>query len=341
MIDTRDSFIDFLRFIGLSLIIFAHVDPPAALFQLRNFDVPLMVLVSAMAFGLSFRPGTPYGQYVWSRMKRLAFPAWIFLTGYFAVLLWIEPNHPSLAPRTVLESYALIGGIGYVWIIRIFLFIALAAPFIYRFHQSTGSNIRYLAVLLAVYLTYELCRYVTLPYLKEGVWHWVSLVVYFLIPYSVLFALGLRLSSLGRGGHWALLFGALVTFVVLGAYLYMQTGDVVATQQYKYPPSAYYFSYALVACMVLCIMGGYLWQVVEKVRPLRATVLFIARNSLWVYLWHIPFAEHVEAHFVLKYVVVYMLAVIITVWQSYAVKGLLTELQAVRVRNNVKAILTG
>lgn len=341
MVDTRDSFIDFLRFVGLSLIIFAHVDPPAALFQVRNFDVPLMVLVSAMAFGLSFRPGTPYGQYVWSRVKRLAFPAWIFLTGYFVVLLWAEPNHSSLAPRTVFESYALVGGIGYVWIIRIFLFIALAAPFIYRFHQFTGSNVRYMGILLGTYLAYELCRYITLPYLEEGIWRWVSLVVYFLVPYSVLFALGLRISSLSRAGHWALLFVALATFAAIAAYLYIQTGGIVATQQYKYPPSAYYFSYALVACMALWIMGRYLWQVAEKVRPLRATVLFIARNSLWVYLWHIPFAEHMEAHFAVKYAVVYTLAVIITVWQSYAVKGLLTQLQAVHVRNNVKAILTG
>ncbi len=46
----RDTRIDFLRFVGLIMIIFAHVNPPAVLFQLRNFDVPLMVLISGVSF---------------------------------------------------------------------------------------------------------------------------------------------------------------------------------------------------------------------------------------------------------------------------------------------------
>ncbi|SFK21637.1 hypothetical protein SAMN04488079_106193 [Methylophaga sulfidovorans] len=46
----RDHRIDLLRFIGLSMIIFAHVGPPSILFQLRNFDVPLMVLISGMSY---------------------------------------------------------------------------------------------------------------------------------------------------------------------------------------------------------------------------------------------------------------------------------------------------
>ena len=46
----REDRIDFLRFIGLSMVIFAHVGPPKLLFQLRNFDVPLLVIISGMAF---------------------------------------------------------------------------------------------------------------------------------------------------------------------------------------------------------------------------------------------------------------------------------------------------
>lgn len=47
----RDLHIDFLRFIGISLIILAHVEAPSGITQFRCFDVPLMVFVS----GLSFR----------------------------------------------------------------------------------------------------------------------------------------------------------------------------------------------------------------------------------------------------------------------------------------------
>lgn len=36
----RDPAVDLLRFIGISMIFLAHIGPPAALFQLRSFDVP-------------------------------------------------------------------------------------------------------------------------------------------------------------------------------------------------------------------------------------------------------------------------------------------------------------
>lgn len=39
----RDLYIDFLRFIGISLIILAHVEAPSGITQFRSFDVPLMV----------------------------------------------------------------------------------------------------------------------------------------------------------------------------------------------------------------------------------------------------------------------------------------------------------
>ena len=44
----RDISIDLLRFVGLSCIIFAHIDAPFVLNQLRCFDVPLMLFVSGL-----------------------------------------------------------------------------------------------------------------------------------------------------------------------------------------------------------------------------------------------------------------------------------------------------
>ena len=45
----RDPAVDLLRFIGISMIFLAHIGPPAALFQLRSFDVPLMIFVSGLS----------------------------------------------------------------------------------------------------------------------------------------------------------------------------------------------------------------------------------------------------------------------------------------------------
>ena len=74
----RMEYIDFLKFIGLTCIIIAHVNPPEWLFFLRNFDVPLMVVVSAILGQKSFqkqkRKNSHYIEFYMNRIKRLVFP---------------------------------------------------------------------------------------------------------------------------------------------------------------------------------------------------------------------------------------------------------------------------
>ncbi|MFQ3221147.1 MAG: fucose 4-O-acetylase-like acetyltransferase, partial [Paraglaciecola sp.] len=105
------------------MIIFAHIGSYGVLFQIRNFDVPLMVLVSGMSFGLSYKTNEEYFNYLWKRVKRLIFPVWIFLTVYFVSLLMLDPQSLDLDLKTVITSYLLIGGIGYVWIIKVFILV--------------------------------------------------------------------------------------------------------------------------------------------------------------------------------------------------------------------------
>ncbi len=42
----RNVVVDLMRFLGIALIILAHVEPPNIIFQARTFDVPMMVFVS-------------------------------------------------------------------------------------------------------------------------------------------------------------------------------------------------------------------------------------------------------------------------------------------------------
>ncbi|MDY7013155.1 MAG: hypothetical protein SVX43_06045 [Cyanobacteriota bacterium] len=46
----RDIRLDVLKTIGIILIILAHTNPPIWIHQIRNFDVPLMVLLSGTLF---------------------------------------------------------------------------------------------------------------------------------------------------------------------------------------------------------------------------------------------------------------------------------------------------
>lgn len=80
----RDLYIDFLRFIGISLIILAHVEAPSGITQFRSFDVPLMVFVSGLSFSTK---GGGFWKYVWKRVKRLCIPVYLFLTILFTAVI--------------------------------------------------------------------------------------------------------------------------------------------------------------------------------------------------------------------------------------------------------------
>lgn len=80
----RDISIDLLRFVGLSCIIFAHINAPFVLNQLRCFDVPLMLFVSGLTcFGKSI---PDYFYYMLNRAKRLLIPTWSFLFIWFVAV---------------------------------------------------------------------------------------------------------------------------------------------------------------------------------------------------------------------------------------------------------------
>lgn len=144
----RDLRIDFLRFFGLSLIILAHVSPPPVIFQMRNFDVPLMVILSGMSFAVAGMKGS-YLDYVMSRFRRLVIPVWVFLSIFFSVMFFLGFKHEL---STVLLSFGLISGIGYVWIIRIFFIMALLAPILAKLDGSIRSNNQFLVVVLLLFV---------------------------------------------------------------------------------------------------------------------------------------------------------------------------------------------
>lgn len=65
--------IDLLKCIGLFCIILAHVSPPKILFQIRNFDVVLMIIVSSFLFFYK-NNNQNYKSYLYKRFKRLIIP---------------------------------------------------------------------------------------------------------------------------------------------------------------------------------------------------------------------------------------------------------------------------
>ena len=343
----RDIRIDFLRFLGLSLIVLAHVDPPTWLAQLRNFDVTLMVVVSGLAFTQSKKIESYLG-YLWKRIKRLLFPTWLFLSFYFLVNIGLSRLGKTAlpSPKTLLDSYLLTDGIGYIWIIRVFLLVAIAAPFISILNQKVKDNRVYFSILIFAYLLYELLLFLTLPYTANPWGEFASLFIYYGIAFSLVFAIGIRLPQLRKNACFVLTGFFLLIYTALGTAQFIKLGEIVLTQQYKYPPSAYYLSYALGMTILAYIIANKGVAIIGKFKKLEFWILFIAQNSMWIYLWHIPIVKFFESdsnfNFSIEYFVTYSGATLITFFQVFVVKNmLLPTMKQEALKKNLAVLLTG
>lgn len=270
------------------MVIFAHVNPPDLLFQLRDFDVPLMVIVSALSFGLSYSYQQSYKSYLWKRIKRLVLPVWIFLSIYFSAEYLVFPESLELNLQTILSSYMLASGIGYVWIIRVFLLVALFSPFIFRMHINTDSNLRYFGFWSSVILIYELLRCFLLPTLSGWVGELIVYTLFYAIPFCFIFAVGLRMLEMTPGDVKKLALSGLIVLVLSEVVLFMSTGSFQYTFNYKYPPSVFYIAYSFVVSCVLWLNASRLLAFVSKIRFKKFLHLFqVIRSGYTFGIFHL------------------------------------------------------
>ncbi len=339
----RNYKIDLLRFVGLFMIILAHISPPSLLFQLRNFDVVLMVFISGASFKISYkRNKNGYWQYVWKRIKRLVFPVWIFLTFLFAVYHFILGE--DISSYKILTSYTFISGIGFVWIIRVFLLVALAAPFLFLIDEKFKSNIYFFIFLVIVFTCYEILQFNTYSYFQtNSILKLLSSVIFYLIPFSIIYLLGIRVNSLTKKqiNLLCLLFGLI--FISLGFYFYKSEGYLVSTQAYKYPVSIYYLSYALMISFVLWSYGDVIWDRLGF--QIKNFVLFVSKNSIWIYLWHIPFIhviKSIELNFLIEYCMVIALSTsMVFIQVTFLEKIIISKLTDKQLIKNLRGLFTG
>lgn len=137
----REAYIDILKVIGLAFIILAHVDfKNPMIMQTRSFDVPLMCILSGVLAVGSYDKEKSIVRYIIKRINRLVIPTWIFLTVYFFVYFFaVKVFNGDFYPiKAVIGSYLLTDGIGYVWIIRVYLICAIITPFIMKALSKYG-----------------------------------------------------------------------------------------------------------------------------------------------------------------------------------------------------------
>ena len=279
----RIGYIDFLKFIGLTGIIIAHTGPPNWVFMLRNFDVPLMVILSSILASRSFAKysetrSSAIDYYV-SRIKRLVIPTWIFLVFYFSYSFVVTGQRAST--KYYVDSFLLTRyGIGYVWIILIYLYSAMLTPIFARLKLSRKGFI----IVCATYILYEIAYFYKLGLNGSGfIKDFIDTTFYYIIPYGVLTYLGYNYFKMKNRTKLIIALVSFIVFISLAVYYQSALGSFQLVQIAKYPPRIYYLGYGIGCSFALLILCKKKHLKLYENRVIR----FISSHSMWIYLWHI------------------------------------------------------
>lgn len=280
---------DLLKAIAMVCIMAAHAGFPTPIHALRNFDVPLLVLISGALFQYGFEAKSIcVTAYIRHRIERLLVPTWIFLVCLFlsgGMLAYFTGREIPFSPVTLQDSFLLLlrDGIGYIWIIRVFLLVAAAAPLLLMGKRRAGTRLFALSLIL-IYGLYEVLfsRFggFEIPLWDDLMREWL----FYLLPYGCVFGLGMMLREMKR--KEVLVTSLVFAFLFFACFVRLlrpEAAGMLTAQDFKYPPRLYYLSYGISASLLLYFLTDS-W--VSAGKWYDRAVLFLSRRSLRIYLWH-------------------------------------------------------
>lgn len=134
--------IDYLRCIGLLLIIASHVFGVVNSIEDLLFGCNVAIMIFVSGYCSTSISKMSIIDYYRKRGKRLIIDSWKFFIIYFLLILIISLVMKSKFPYTlkqIIMTFLFLDGIGFTWIINIFIIIALIMPFIIYFEKSITS----------------------------------------------------------------------------------------------------------------------------------------------------------------------------------------------------------
>lgn len=277
----RDLTIDVLRFIGISLIILAHIlGPGSLLFQIRSFDVPLMVFVSGLAN--SGKTMQNYWAYLKRRLPRLVIPVWLFYTFYFLIeYIGYRAGIVSsfLETKQIVNTFLCIEGYG--WIIRVFVLIMLVTPFISLLEEKVSDRVFAIISIALISLhaiLFPFYHAFSRPGLVQQI---MDLTIPYLLGYVPAYMIGIMMR---KASVWSKLILGVSFLCVLGICCSLQitNNGGFDIETFKWPPQLPFICYGVgVSCL--------LWALKKPLVLLSKwnVVVFIGQNTIWIYLWHI------------------------------------------------------
>jgi len=264
-----------------------------------------MVILSALLAEKSYRKYKNKGftsvrEYYFSRIKRLVIPTWIFLTVYFLLFALFSGKLHSV--KYYIASYCLTRyGIGYVWVILIYLYSAMLVPLF----SNMMISIKSVLLIAVLFLLYEVAFYFQIGTANK----FIDTTFYYIVPYGLLTFLGYNYNKTNPKLRWLIIISSLLIFALFFSYYWVVTGSPQSVQIAKYPPRAYYLSYGIMWSFALIwFCEKYNFKIYAH--PM---IKFISTHSMWIYLWHIMAlsvysALNLPEIWILKLIVVYTLA---------------------------------
>lgn len=280
----RDYKIDLLRLVGILLITLAHVNPTEIVFQLRNFDVVLLVILSGSSFSGIGNLGVL--NYFSNRFTRLILSTWFFVTLYFLIN---KIYYFSLKPinfNTYIESLMLYRGMGYIWVVKVFFICSIIGPYCLKIIDRFHGTRKFYVYLFSFLFSEFLIVFMT----KIG----INLSFTFLsfpLPYILCFCLGNELKKRQFNLKISFVLPAVLVFIIFIFYYYFKIGGFVFTQLFKYPPRIYFISYSLIGSFFV------IWLVNQiNLGKLEAffkisLIRIISNNTIWFYFIHVFFVD--------------------------------------------------
>lgn len=315
----REVSLDILKCIGMLLIILAHCSAPTFIDEIRNFDVVLLVILSGIVAVKSYERSKSGFKYIKKRLIRLIIPTYIFLTVLFLlerIVCIFNPIFP-MDKDTIFSSYALTNGIGYVWIIRVYLLCAISVVILMNIKKYQKI------IIISLFIIYEILYYTignANPFLEYD--------VYYLIPYGLLCVyIGMQAKNWNNKNLLKATAIFLLIFAILFTFFYITKNQFTKISDYKYPPRVYYLSYGIGISLLLYYLVDRKNILNVKERLNNKLILFIGSHTMWIYLWQIFYLNtfafvKFEVKWYAKYIFIVTMSILTTYLQSKIVQRL-------------------
>lgn len=164
-----------------------------------------------------------------------------------------------------------------------------------------------------------------------------------ILPYLFCFLIGYKIMRLTKKQTLLLIIVTGSVFTALALHYYLVTKSFTPTQLDKYPAGIYYLYYALFMCSLIYFHSDTITMYLQNTSTWKY-IKFISENSIWIYLWHIPFilmCHKFSLNFVIGFFTTYTLALFFVYLQSSLVGSITQRIKNKRTSKVITSIFTG